>query len=160
MSAARAILVVVLCLWVAGGCQQALASLMSIGTAQPDFLLVILCVLAPLTGRRAGTVMGFATGVIHGAIAGANFTAYAITRTIGGFFLGWAASADVEVNFVVAGILCALTTVGIQLLFLFIAPPTDIVPFLLTTLGTATYNGLLAMPIHFALARLMPEKIR
>jgi len=156
----RAFLVCVILLWVAGGCQQSVASSFAIGGAVPDFLFVALSVLALQTSRKAGTVAGFAAGAIHGGIAGANFAAYALTRTIAGFFLGWLSSSDIDVNFVAAGLITFIATLVTQFVFMLIAPPPAIWSFLLATIGVAIYNGVLAMPVQFLVAKAMPPKER
>jgi rod shape-determining protein MreD len=160
MTFGRVLLVCVVLVWMAGGCQQVVSPALSIGSAQPDFLFIVLCGLAPLTSRKAGTVLGFVTGVILGALVGANFVGYAVSRTLAGFFLGWAGTIDVEFNAVAAAVACVLSTILVRLVFMFVAPPTAIAPFLLATMGTAIYNGVLAIPLHLLVTRLVPERER
>jgi cell shape-determining protein MreD len=160
MNFGRVLFISILLVWIAGGCQQVVAPALSIGTAQPDFLFVVLCGLAPLTSRRVGTVLGFATGVVQGALVGANFVGYAVSRTLSGFLLGWASDIDIEYNVVATAFTCLVGTILVRLVFMFVAPPTAIAPFLLATIGTAVYNGVLAIPLHFVVVRLVPERDR
>jgi rod shape-determining protein MreD len=143
------------CLWLAGGFQTAIAPRLAIGTVMPDFLLVALGSLALLGTRRSGAVTGFAAGVLQGAIAGANMAQYVLSRTIAGFFTGWLTAWEFEATIVVAFFSVAFATLTSQLLLLFMAPPPRILGFLLATIGSAIYNGVLAMPLFALLKRIM-----
>jgi rod shape-determining protein MreD len=151
----KGLIVAVLCLWVAGGCQQGVASRMAIAGAEPDFLLIVLSVLCLFGNRRTGTILGFFTGLIQGALAGVNLATYIVTRTIAGFCIGVLNTLEFETNPIVAFIVTAGTTIVAQLMLMFSAPPSAIPPFLLATIGSALYNGALAMPLHMLVAKLL-----
>ena len=75
-------------------------------------------------------------------------TAFAATRAIVGFLIGWLNSLEFEGNVVVALVVTAASTVFTQVAFLFMNPRGAILPFLLATIGSAMYNGVLAIPLY------------
>lgn len=144
-----------ICLWLAAGCQRTVTPYVALAHVRPDLILVSVGCLTLFTERRTGSVVGFAGGVLQGALAGANLAAYAITRTIGGFLVGWFSSMDFESSPVVAAVVVAVLTVVAQVLLMFIAPTGEIGAFLLATIGSAVYNGVLAMPLYAILRRVL-----
>ncbi len=160
MKQAKSILVTVICLWMAGGCQQSLAPHMAIYRAWPDFLLVNVACLSLFTTRAGGTLLGFAGGVIHGALAGVNLAAYAITRTLAGFMVGWLNSLEFDANVFVAFMATAGASLFAQLVLMFVAPPEAILPFLGATIASAMYNGVIAMPVYALLKRILDPPVR
>lgn len=154
-------LVAVPALWIAGALQMALAPRLAFSSAQPDFPLVVLASLALLGERRAGTAVGFFAGLLQGVLAGANLAAYAISRTLLGFALGWIRFAGLVPNAVVAGLAAAAGTLLAQGLLMFAAHRGPVVPFLAGTLLAAMIDGALAMPLYALLRRLIdPENDR
>jgi cell shape-determining protein MreD len=150
----RLFLVAVVCLWLAGGCQEGLAPRLSLGGASPDFLLIVVAVLGLHCGRRSGAALGFSAGMIEGALAGANLSSYAVTRTIAGFACAYVSSLEFELSVAVAGIVAAMVTILAQISLMFVSPPSAILPFVLATIGSAVVNGVLAMPLHMLIKRL------
>lgn len=142
-------------LWVAGGLQRSVAPHLAFGAVTPDFLLVAIGTLALYGSRRSGSIMGFFGGVIQGALAGANMTAYVISRAIMGFAAGSLTALEFEISPLVNAFVVAVGTIGAQFLLMFIAPPASIGPFLLATIGTAVYNGVLAIVYHVLLRRVL-----
>lgn len=155
MSNTRYITCVVLLLWIAAVCQFSVAPRIAIFGAGPDFLLAAVACLALFKPRRSGAWVGFAAGVLHGGVAGANLAAYAISRTFAGFLIGWLGMMDLEKSPVVAFFAAATATIIGQLILLFGAPPPAILPFLLATIGTAMYNGVIAVPVFALLRRIL-----
>jgi rod shape-determining protein MreD len=147
--------VAIICLWVAGGCQQTLAPRIALFHASPDFLLVSVACLSLLSARYAGSLVGFFAGLIQGCLAGANLAAYTISRTMAGFLVGWFNSLEWEGNVLVAAITTVLTTIVAQLALMFIAPPPQLGGFLLATIATAMYNGVIAVPVYALLRRIV-----
>ena len=141
-------------LWLAGGCQQSVANQFAIAGAAPDYLLVVIVTLSLVVNRRAGGVIGFLGGVIQGAIAGGHMATYAITRTILGFLIGWLTGLEFEGNIAVAFVVTAGATCIAQVSFLLMSPRGAILPFLLATIGSAMYNGVLAMPLYALLKKV------
>jgi len=142
-------------MWLAAAMQQAWAARFSLGAVSPDYLLVAMGCLTLRMDRRAGTILGFTAGLLEGAIAGANLGAYAVSRTVGGFLAGWITTVEFDSSPIVAFITVAVTTLIAQLLFMFGAPPPQIAPFLLATIGSAMYNGVLAVPLFWVLKRVL-----
>lgn len=156
----KGILVGALVLWLAAGAQESVSAHLSIGSVMPDFLLVGLGCVALFGSRRAGAFAGFFAGLFHGAIAGANLGAYAASRTITGFLVGSFTVLEFEANAGVAFVSVAVSTLIGQILFMFAAPPPQIIPFLLATIGAAMYNGVLAIPLFALLKRVLDPPSR
>jgi len=147
-------------LWLSAALQPAVAPRFSIGAVTPDYLLVAMGCLALHMDRRAGTITGFAAGLLVGALAGANLGAYIVSRTVGGFLVGWFSTLEFDANPIVALVTVACTTLVVGVLFMFGAPPPQIGPFLLATIGSAMYNGVLAMPLFFVVKRVLDPPTR
>lgn len=154
------IVAAVLLLWLAGGCQQALAPRVGIAGASPDFVLIAVSVLALFLNRRGGALVGFFGGLVQGAMAGANLAQYVVTRTLAGYGIGWLAMLEFEFNPLVALVVTAASTLFAQLLLMFTAPPPSIAHFLLATIGSAIYNGVLAVPLYALLAKVLAPDSR
>ena len=152
--------IAILLLWVAGGLQQAVAFQVSVGGAGPDFLLVAIVSLSLFSLRRNGAGVGFIGGVLHGAIAGGHMAAYAITRTLVGFCVGWFTGMEFEGNTAVACIVTATATLVSQLTFLLMNPHGAILSALLATIGSAVYNGVLAIPLYALLKKVLDSPRR
>ena len=155
MSGFRFWVVAIPTLWIAGALQEALAPRLAVYGSPPDFPLIVLAALALLGERKAGTLTGFFAGLIRGVLAGANLAAYAISRTILGFVLGWIRFAGLIPNAPVAGISAFVGTLLAQGLVMIPAHRGPLVPFLAGTLITAGINGALAMPLYALLRRLI-----
>lgn len=140
-------------LWVAGGLQQTLAPRIAVFGASPDFLLVLLAGGSLLLNRAQGSWLGFGCGLIHGALAGANLTHYVISRTMGGFLAGWSRTTTLEPNIGLAAGTAFFLTLFSQVLFMFLAPPREIGPYLGATMIAAVYNGVLVLPVYLLLKR-------
>jgi cell shape-determining protein MreD len=141
-------------LWIAGGLQEGLAPRISFGPASPDFLLIVVAVIGLMCNRRSGAMLGFAAGMIAGALAGANLSSYVLTRTIAGFACASISHFEFEPNPIVAGAVTIMVTLVAQFGLMFVSPPGAIIPFVLATIGTALVNGVLAMPLHLLIRRL------
>ena len=142
-------------LWLAGALQEALAPRLAVSGAPPDFPLVALAALALLGERKEGTVAGFLAGLLRGVLAGTNLAAYAITRTLLGFALGWVRFAGLIPNAFVAGLGAAAGTILTQGLVMIAAHRGPVLPFLAGTLFSAMIDGALAMPLYALLRRLI-----
>ncbi len=160
MKGVRLFSVILIGLWLAGGCQEGLAPRLNLGGASPDFLLIVLSVLGLYCKRRQGAFLGFAAGMIEGSLAGANLSAYVLTRTIAGFACASISHFEFEPNPFVAGAVTAVVTVLANLGVMFVSPPGAIFPFVLATIGSAVVNGVLAMPLHLLIRRLSDPYVR
>ena len=141
-------------LWLAGGFQLSLSYPMSIWGASPDFLLVVVVVWSLFAERRNGAGIGFLAGTIQGAVAGGHLATYSVIRAIVGFLVGWLTGLEFEGNVVVAFIVTASATTVAQIAYLLLSPKGAILPFLLATIVSALYNGVLAMPLYALLKKV------
>ncbi len=142
-------------LWLAGALQESVASRLALSGGTPDFPLIALAALALLGERKAGTVCGFLAGLIRGVLAGANLAAYAVTRTLLGFALGWVRYAGLIPNALVAGLCALVGTILTQGLLMFAIHRGPVLPFLGGTLYSAMINAALAMPLYALLRRMI-----
>lgn len=154
MKGAKGWAIAVILLWLAGGCQQSIAYQLAIAGATPDYMLVVVVTFALFSDRRTGAFIGFGAGLIQGAVAGGHLATYTVTRTILGFLVGWLTGLEFEGNVAVAFVVTALSTCVAQIAFLLMSPRGAILPFLLATIGSAMYNGVLAMPLYALLKRV------
>lgn len=145
----------IIAIYIAVALQASVAPRIAILGVVPDFGLMIVAVLSLFTSRPVATVSGFFTGAFEGALSGVNLTHYVISRTLVGFFGGSASSFGFQPNAAVAALVTAILTVASQLLLFFLAPPSGIGRFLGDTIGTAMYNGVLAIPVYALLRRIL-----
>lgn len=146
-------------LWLAGGCQQAMAPHLALGPVMPDFPLIVVGTLGLFSSRRGGTLLGFFAGLVHGGVIGANLASYTLSRTVAGFLVGWFNDLEFETNPIMAFIATAFLTITANLIHMFGAPPSAIMPYLAATIGVAVVNGVLAMPLYLVLrAMLAPDR--
>lgn len=143
----------VIVLWLAGGCQVSVSPRVPLFGASPNLFLVALACLAIQSEPRSGAVIGFFAGLFEGCMAGANLAQYAISRCLVGYAVGMLARLEFDSNWVLAAIVAFLTTVASQLILMFMAPPPSVSGFLLATIGSAIYNGVLAIPLFVLLAK-------
>lgn len=140
--------------WTAAVMQAGLGGRLAVFGITPDLNLAVLAPIA-LTGTLAGsTGVGFLSGWLQGALAGANLGQYVLSRTLGVFLLALVRMADLQIGPALAAGLTVAFTLVVRLIFLFVAPPLSIGEYLGDTIGTAMYNGVIATPIYMALMRL------
>lgn len=154
MNGLRGVLVVAILLYGAGALQPLAARLAFCGV-RPDFFLIAMGPLCLMVSRRGGTLLGFAAGVVAGSLSGVNMAHYVISRTVGGFFV----SSSRSLGLASGPTTTALATFGLtllaQLVLMFLAPPARIMGFLGATMGSAVLNGVLAIPLHLLLGRVV-----
>lgn len=135
-----------------------MASVAEIFGQRPDFLLATMTPLCLLATSRGSVVIGFVAGVFQGGIAGANLAHYAISRTLASWGLALFRGLELDIGLGMAAVATALATLFSQLVLMLLAPPPALPPFLAATIGTAVYNGVIAMPIYALLRKLVPAK--
>jgi len=155
VSLARAWLVGGVFFLVATGIQQSAAVSMSIGLARPNFLLLAISLFAPYAGRTGTGALGLLSGILQGAIAGANLTAYSLSRILAGLAVGQLHQTELARTAWVAALTAFLTVAVAQTILLFIAPSQNLGAFTLATMGTAIYNGVLAVPLDWGLSKVL-----
>ena len=151
----KGLLIAAFCIWVAAALQESVAWKLAIFGARPEFLLVVLATLCMFTNRLGGTLLGFFTGFAFGAIAGANLTWYVVSRSIAGFLDGWSGGLGLQGNIPLAGLNAFFVTIFAELLLMFFIAPKGIASFVAATIGSAIYNGVLAMPMYMLLRRVL-----
>lgn len=150
-------IVALLLLWLGAAVQFALAPRLAIFGCPPDLALAVVLPASLVAPRSGATVLGFVAGVLQGGIAGANLTHYAISRAFAGFCGSWARGMLAEPHGLLVFLHAAIGTLIAQLLLMFLAPPSEIGRFLFATIGTAVYNGVIAIPVHAVLRRTVRD---
>lgn len=156
----KVFLVSAILFWLAAGAQESIAPRLAIASVTPNFLIVTLGSIALFTSRRTGAITGFVAGLLEGAAAGANLGAYVVSRTVTGFVTGWFTDLEFEANAILPLLAVAIATLCAQILLMFGAPPPQITRFLLATIGSAMYNGVLAIPLFLVLKRVLDPPSR
>jgi len=146
---------VIVSIWIAAVLQSALAQHLSIFGCRPDFPLILLANFALILPRGAAALVGFACGFATGAIAGANLTHYIVSRTFAGFCLSWSKAIGIQLNLLFVGLATALTTIFAGILWMFLAAPHGLASFIGDTIGSALYNGVLAVPVYVLLRKIL-----
>lgn len=154
MRGGRGILVGLAALWVGAVLQQSLGRY-GILNARPDYLLVMLSCLCLHANRSGGALLGFVAGLLSGAITGANMTQYIFSRSVAGFMDAWSRNLGLDPNSLTAALNSFFLTIVAQLILMFFAPPPGIASFLGATIGSAMVNGVLAVPVHALLRRIL-----
>ncbi len=152
--------VVAVVLWLAALLQFGLARYLAIFGATPDFLMTATIAISLCLPRAPGAATGFAAGVIQGALVGASMAHYVMSRAIAGFVAAWSRGLRFELTPPAVGITAAAVTVFSSLMFLFTAAPRGIVGYMGDTIGSAMYNGVLAMPLYALLRRVLHPTVR
>ncbi|MCX7799674.1 MAG: hypothetical protein N2109_04955 [Fimbriimonadales bacterium] len=134
---------------------QGVATRLAVLGASADYPLTVACTLA-LFGRPAGgAVLGFAAGFLHGCVVGANLGYLAFSRTLAGYASSASRSLEVRLSPLVAALTVAVCTIGAEALELLLPPAKPLLGSLGDTIGTATYNGVLAIPLYALLSRFL-----
>lgn len=102
--------------------------------------------------------MACATGVLQGGLSGASLTAFTLGRTVVSFFFGFLERVEINVNLPLGAGLVALATGLDGALTALISPPSDLGGFVRATIGSALYNGVLALPVYGLVRRLFRSK--
>lgn len=123
---------------------------------RPDFPLILLSCVALRFGRTGSALYGFWAGALSGALATANLGHYIASRAIAAFAASWSKGLRYEVAWGAVAIVAFLTTLFAEVLWMFFAAPKDLGGFLTDTIRTATYNGVLAIPLYAFVKKLLP----
>lgn len=160
MSTKRLAVTSVLGLWIAVVLQQSMASRVAIFGVRPDFLILFLAPISLMTSRMGGATLGFFAGLLEGAASGVSMAHYIASRAIAGFLGSWSRAIGMHINWGVASITTVILTVVSRLIFMFLAAPTGVLRFLGDTIGSALYNGVLAIPVYMLLQWVLNPRVR
>ncbi|MEJ5170743.1 MAG: rod shape-determining protein MreD [Fimbriimonadales bacterium] len=131
---------------------QGQASRLRVFGAEADFPLLVACTLALFETARGGSLLGFTAGFLQGCLVGSNLGYIAFSRTVAGYLAAssrrWIGPGVPTTVGVVFG-----CTAAANLLELLLPPAKAVFPSLGDTIGTATYNGVLAIPLYALLNR-------
>lgn len=150
---------VVVGLWLAAIWQQSTIGDITLLGQKSAPLLIIVVLVGLRTRPGWAAVVGFAAGLLQGGPAGANLTAYCLSRTVVAFACSFVSRTGLSLNPFSVGALCAGATIFAQLSLLFLAPPPDIGRFLGATMGTAIYNGVIAGLMEAILRKTLEKPV-
>ena len=160
MKVAAPWLALALLFWLAAGVQHGAATKLAVFGATPDFLLVVALTSSILMRPGTSAGLGFLAGLLQGAMAGANLAQHVISRVLTCFFIGYESRLEVGVRVEDAALTVAIGTIVSGVLLTILAPPPEIWPFLRATIGTAIYNGVLAVPTYLLVRRLFKHQVK
>ena len=144
------------CLYVAALLQSGASYRMDVFGARPDFLLLCGMVLPLVFRPKQGAIIGFFAGVLHGWVTGVSLTVYALVRMVFGYGISRIGKSGYAIDLKVAWAIVTVGSLLSQLIILLLAPPADKGAYIRATIGTALYNGVLALPF-FLIARRVFE---
>lgn len=160
MNSTRLVLIIIFGSLLMAILQRSLVPWISIFGAKPALGLMFAGCCSLLVRPGAGAATGALTGLWEGCVAGANLTHYFFSRTVTCFLTSLARSVDVEFGVILCAIVVAIMTLCGELLYMLLAPPPDITRFIQDTIGSAMYNGVLAIPTYAFLRKVAkPKKV-
>ena len=159
MKVAAPWLVLALLFWLAAGIQHGAATKLAIFGATPDFLLVVAFCSSILMRPGAAAGLGFLAGLLQGAMAGANLAQYVVSRVLTCFFIGYESRLEFGVKVEFAALTVAIGTIVSGVLLTILAPPPEIWSSMRATIGTAIYNGVLAVPTYLLVRRTFKYQV-
>jgi hypothetical protein len=150
----RSLAVVAVWLIVAAALNGALSHRLSVGWVQPDFLLVVAVSLSVRGSTNAAAAIGFVAGMFHSALWNEKMMALTLSR-----MFACIASVHVYRATPVAGagavaIVTGAATLVAGILYLFLGVPTNLLQWLVETLGGILYNAALAVPVYLLQERV------
>lgn len=128
--------------------------------SRPDFVLATSLSLALLSRPAGASVAGFLGGLLEGAMAGANLTAYLISRVIGGLVMSAIPRLGITVNAATGFLFGGLGTFLTKFILVLLAPRPDLSSILGSTIGSAIYNGVIASILCGVLGHLEKSSSR
>jgi hypothetical protein len=144
----RTILSTAVWLIVAGGLQLALRQKMAIWWAAPDFVLVVAVVLSMHRSSDAAAFTGFFAGLMHSAILNSDLAALTISRMAASVLAVRLHAAFLGAGVLSTSLLVASCTVAAGLVSLLLGGAQNIGSHAADTIGSAIYNGVIAIPTY------------
>ena len=160
MKAAKVFGIAAVGLWLCAAMEGSLAHRLSIGGLRPDFLLIFTATYAVLLSRSGASALGCVAGFLQSAVLMTNLAHYAISRTVAGFLASWSRDLEYEPRPVVVGLIVIADSLIAQFLLVLMPPPREYVAPVLDTIGSALYNGVLAMPLFALLNKAVGTRLR
>ena len=157
---ARRNLVLIGAVFVAAVLQMSLASSFRLGTAQPDFLLIVTVLGAMFCDGNGGAALGFFAGLCHASLASppyGGFGSLIVTRTLVGFGIGWLEERLYRDNLLNAVLFTAAGTAVAELLYFVVAPLPNIPLWAKMFAWGVVCNVIAAIPIYLILRRLVGD---
>lgn len=154
----KGFLVSLISLWIGAILQLALPDRMAIFGARPDFLLTFsLCLGLYLSGYGA-VMTGFFAGAIQASLFGAFLGPLVFSRMAANYLMARIESLDIEIGPLLGTLVVGLGSLICSIFYLFVVPPPAIGPYLTTSVSSALYNCIIALPILAVLRRLFSVK--
>jgi rod shape-determining protein MreD len=133
-------------------------SWLMISGVKPDLILVVL-IWASLRGNPvSGALLGFAAGLIHGAVVGTRFAAFIGTRTMCGFLAGSVTVRLFGENPLVPALAAFGLTVATEFLFLALGPAGGLFASIRLVMIEAGYNAGLVIVMSVISSQLALRK--
>ncbi|HWP31041.1 MAG TPA: hypothetical protein VNK96_04855 [Fimbriimonadales bacterium] len=155
-------LIVTSAIWliVAAGMQGALSERITIGWGKPDFLLVSAVILSIHRSTEGSAVTGFFAGLFHSALINDRLAALTISRMLACVISERLYAGFLGTGGVTAVIVSVIATFVAGLIYLFIGVPQNIWSYFADTIGSAIYNGAVAIPIYGIYRMFAKRRIR
>ena len=131
--------------------QTALGGRLAVRGVPPDLLFVWTVVIGLLSGRTAGALAGFGSGLLEGALTQAWIGALAISKTMTGFLAGVLATKLFRENWAVPSLSAVVLTIANEAIFLLVAWQDDWARAGRVVAVRVVYHAALA-PVFFAVA--------
>lgn len=160
MSRARFLTIAVITIWIAGGMQGTIATRMGGSAFTPNVILAAVCVLSTWTNRKGGLLLGFAAGVIEGALGGSRLWGFVVARMIAGVAASLAGEQVPQRGAIASAAITGIVSLLSNLLLIFLLAPQGIADRFLASIGGAITTGLIGALIGFLVDRFSGEKDR
>lgn len=115
--------------------------------SSPQFLLTFGLVASLILTPRMAIVIGFFSGALIGWAAGANFIGYTLSRMLTCTAMSYLDHFNIDTSYLLVGVQIAVGTFAAGLIYMIVAPPSAILPFVAATMGSALCNAVLALPM-------------
>ena len=149
----RAVIALLVLLFVAAALQGAFSARLYRWGGQPDFIFTVVMCAALLSDAGLGALLGLAGGLMTAALVGETVGTFLFSRTIAGFVAGALSARLFRANIGVIMLSIVAASAVAQILYILSAPQVGLMPWLRSTLVGAGWNALLAIPATIALRR-------
>ncbi len=154
----KGFVITLITLWIGSILQLSLPDRMTILGARPDFLLTFSLCLGLYLSGYGSVVTGFFAGAIQAAIFGTSLGPLVFSRMFSNYFMARIESLDIEIGPILGMVVVAVGSIICSIFYLFAAPPPGIGQYLATSMASALYNCIIALPLLAVLRRLLSVK--